>query len=90
MTILRVVEPSADTAPSATHPTHRRGEVGHLLGASGILRDRWVCGTDSSMALQVPCCSGTVRQKGVLNYIGLLQLACALTVVPSPMATMPF
>ena len=69
MTILRVVEPSP---------------IGHTSDASEEKLDGSAqavscapvgCGTDSSMALQVPCCSGTLKAS---NYIGLLQLACAL------------
>ena len=76
------------TRLSATHPTHRRGEVGRFW-AQAVSCAPVGCGTDSSMALQVPCGSGTLRQKGV--ELHRIATACVRTpVVPSPMATCHF
>ena len=88
MTILRVVEPSARHG----YRPHIRRIGEEKLDGSGRKRypaRRWV--VERTLAWLSKCRAVLVRyDKKASNYIGLLQLACATPVVPSPMATCHF
>ena len=85
MTILRVVEPSPDTAIG--HTSDRRGEVGRF-GRKRYPARRWV--VERTLAWLSKCRAVLVRyDKKASNY--MIATACVRTpVVPSPMATCHF